>query len=70
VQQQRLLKNMGAHTVVLDLLQIPFETVSNKQNSPVLISLCFIEFFAKRGFGVSLSYIRSNFSYLLCLSTE
>ena len=29
VQQQRLLKNMGAHTVVLDLLQIPYETVSN-----------------------------------------
>ncbi|CAB1322998.1 unnamed protein product, partial [Coregonus sp. 'balchen'] len=25
VQQQRLLKNMGAHTVVLDLLQIPYE---------------------------------------------
>lgn len=29
VQQQRLLKNMGAHTVVLDLLQIPYETVSH-----------------------------------------
>lgn len=26
-QQQRLLKNMGAHLVVLDLLQIPFEKV-------------------------------------------
>ncbi|CAB1313636.1 unnamed protein product, partial [Coregonus sp. 'balchen'] len=25
VQQQRLLKNMGAHSVVLDLLQIPYE---------------------------------------------
>lgn len=26
-QQQRLLKNMGAHLVVLDLLQIPYEKV-------------------------------------------
>jgi len=27
-QQQRLLRNMGAHTVVLELLQIPYEKVS------------------------------------------
>ena len=27
-QHQRLLKNMGAHSVVLDLLQIPYEKVS------------------------------------------
>lgn len=26
-QQQRLLRNMGAHTVVLELLQIPYEKV-------------------------------------------
>lgn len=26
-QHQRLLKNMGAHAVVLDLLQIPYEKV-------------------------------------------
>lgn len=26
-QHQRLLKNMGAHSVVLDLLQIPYEKV-------------------------------------------
>ncbi|TKS73284.1 Inositol 1,4,5-trisphosphate receptor type 2 IP3 receptor isoform 2 [Collichthys lucidus] len=29
VQQQRLLKNMSAHTVVLDLLQIPYEMLVN-----------------------------------------
>ncbi|OCT88001.1 hypothetical protein XELAEV_18016630mg [Xenopus laevis] len=28
-QQQRLLKNMGAHSVVLDLLQIPYEKLIN-----------------------------------------
>lgn len=33
MQQQRLLKNMGAHTVVLDLLQIPYEKVSRVHNS-------------------------------------
>lgn len=27
-QQQRLLRNMGAHAVVLELLQIPYEKVS------------------------------------------
>ncbi|KAA8590268.1 hypothetical protein FQN60_014202 [Etheostoma spectabile] len=32
VQQQRLLKNMGAHTVVLDLLQIPYEKSDEKMN--------------------------------------
>ena len=26
-QQQRLLRNMGAHAVVLELLQIPYEKV-------------------------------------------
>lgn len=26
-QQQRLLRNMGAHSVVLELLQIPYEKV-------------------------------------------
>ena len=35
-QQQRLLRNMGAHSVVLELLQIPYEKV---QNSTVLIKL-------------------------------
>ena len=29
-QHQRLLKNMGAHSVVLDLLQIPYEKVSSQ----------------------------------------
>lgn len=29
IQHQRLLKNMGAHSVVLDLLQIPYEKVSS-----------------------------------------
>lgn len=28
-QQQRLLRNMGAHAVVLELLQIPYEKVSS-----------------------------------------
>ena len=37
VQQQRLLKNMGAHTVVLDLLQIPYEKVAPEL---VLAMLC------------------------------
>eukprot|EP00061_Rhincodon_typus_P017323 g45969.t1 len=35
-QQQRLLRNMGAHTVVLDLLQIPYEKVLT---GPVLLSI-------------------------------
>lgn len=28
-QQQRLLRNMGAHSVVLELLQIPYEKVQD-----------------------------------------
>lgn len=28
-KQQRLLKNMGAHKVMLDLLQIPYDRVGN-----------------------------------------
>lgn len=35
VQQQRLLKNMGAHTVVLDLLQIQHEKVSKRLQQPI-----------------------------------
>lgn len=29
-QQQRLLRNMGAHSVVLELLQIPYEKVVHR----------------------------------------
>jgi len=29
-QQQRLLRNMGAHSVVLELLQIPYEKVRSQ----------------------------------------
>lgn len=32
-QQQRLLRNMGAHSVVLELLQIPYEKVQNTNKS-------------------------------------
>lgn len=39
VQQQRLLKNMGAHSVVLDLLQIPYEKVSGRSFSVYMISI-------------------------------
>lgn len=34
-QQQRLLRNMGAHAVVLELLQIPYEKVSGSLLPPV-----------------------------------
>lgn len=35
-QQQRLLRNMGAHAVVLELLQIPYEKVSRVSLKDVL----------------------------------
>lgn len=33
-QQQRLLRNMGAHAVVLELLQIPYEKVNGHLGFP------------------------------------
>lgn len=42
MQQQRLLKNMGAHTVVLDLLQIPYEKVGHCPDSQFLCFRVFI----------------------------
>lgn len=39
-QQQRLLRNMGAHAVVLELLQIPYEKVSMVLNG-FIFCFCF-----------------------------
>ncbi|XP_043943593.1 inositol 1,4,5-trisphosphate receptor type 2 isoform X2 [Protopterus annectens] len=44
-QQQRLLKNMGAHTVVLDLLQIPFEKTDEKMNEIMTVAHTFLQNF-------------------------
>ena len=37
--EQRLLRNMGAHTVVLELLQIPYEKVNCKLESSDQLSI-------------------------------
>ncbi|KAM6937738.1 inositol 1,4,5-trisphosphate-gated calcium channel ITPR2 [Xenentodon cancila] len=47
VQQQRLLKNMGAHTVVLDLLQIPYEQNDEKMNEIMSLAHTFLQNFCK-----------------------
>ncbi|XP_020515019.2 inositol 1,4,5-trisphosphate receptor type 2 [Labrus bergylta] len=47
VQQQRLLKNMGAHTVVLDLLQIPFEQSDEKMNEIMTLAHTFLQNFCR-----------------------
>uniref|UniRef100_A0A3Q2X2N1 Inositol 1,4,5-trisphosphate receptor n=1 Tax=Haplochromis burtoni TaxID=8153 RepID=A0A3Q2X2N1_HAPBU len=47
VQQQRLLKNMGAHTVVLDLLQIPYEKSDDKMNDIMTLAHTFLQNFCK-----------------------
>ncbi|XP_062860264.1 inositol 1,4,5-trisphosphate receptor type 2 [Trichomycterus rosablanca] len=44
-QQQRLLKNMGAHTVVLDLLQIPYEAGDKKMNEIMALAHTFLQHF-------------------------
>ncbi|KAM9815199.1 inositol 1,4,5-trisphosphate receptor type 2 isoform X1 [Syngnathus typhle] len=46
-QQQRLLKNMGAHTVVLDLLQIPFEKNDEKMNEIMALAHTFLQNFCR-----------------------
>ncbi|XP_035763053.1 inositol 1,4,5-trisphosphate receptor type 2 [Neolamprologus brichardi] len=46
-QQQRLLKNMGAHTVVLDLLQIPYEKSDDKMNDIMTLAHTFLQNFCK-----------------------
>uniref|UniRef100_A0A3Q2XVB7 Inositol 1,4,5-trisphosphate receptor n=1 Tax=Hippocampus comes TaxID=109280 RepID=A0A3Q2XVB7_HIPCM len=46
-QQQRLLKNMGAHTVVLDLLQIPFEKSDDKMNEIMTLAHAFLQNFCR-----------------------
>uniref|UniRef100_A0A3B4CNT8 Inositol 1,4,5-trisphosphate receptor n=1 Tax=Pygocentrus nattereri TaxID=42514 RepID=A0A3B4CNT8_PYGNA len=45
VQQQRLLKNMGAHTVVLDLLQIPYEKGDEKMSEIMTMAHTFLQNF-------------------------
>ncbi|KAK3570412.1 hypothetical protein QTP86_019287 [Hemibagrus guttatus] len=45
VQQQRLLKNMGAHTVVLDLLQIPYEAGDEKMKEIMSLAHTFLQYF-------------------------
>ncbi|XP_010888608.2 inositol 1,4,5-trisphosphate receptor type 2 isoform X3 [Esox lucius] len=47
VQQQRLLKNMGAHTVVLDLLQIPYEKTDEKMNEIMMLAHVFLQNFCR-----------------------
>uniref|UniRef100_A0A3Q0QQ57 Inositol 1,4,5-trisphosphate receptor n=1 Tax=Amphilophus citrinellus TaxID=61819 RepID=A0A3Q0QQ57_AMPCI len=47
VQQQRLLKNMGAHTVVLDLLQIPYEKSDEKMNEIMTHAHTFLQNFCR-----------------------
>uniref|UniRef100_A0A665X806 Inositol 1,4,5-trisphosphate receptor n=1 Tax=Echeneis naucrates TaxID=173247 RepID=A0A665X806_ECHNA len=47
VQQQRLLKNMGAHTVVLDLLQIPYENSDEKMNEIMTLAHTFLQNFCR-----------------------
>ncbi|XP_060113469.1 inositol 1,4,5-trisphosphate receptor type 2 [Heteronotia binoei] len=44
-QQQRLLKNMGAHCVVLDLLQIPYEKTDEKMNEVMNLAHMFLQNF-------------------------
>ncbi|KAK2918004.1 inositol 1,4,5-trisphosphate-gated calcium channel ITPR2 [Channa argus] len=47
VQQQRLLKNMGAHTVVLDLLQIQHEKTDEKMNEIMTLAHTFLQNFCR-----------------------
>ncbi|XP_038857354.1 inositol 1,4,5-trisphosphate receptor type 2 [Salvelinus namaycush] len=47
VQQQRLLKNMGAHSVVLDLLQIPYEKSDEKMNEIMRLAHVFLQYFCR-----------------------
>ncbi|MBN3317525.1 ITPR2 protein, partial [Atractosteus spatula] len=47
IQQQRLLKNMGAHTVVLDLLQIPYEKTDEKMNEIMNLAHVFLQNFCR-----------------------
>ena len=46
--EQRLLRNMGAHTVILELLQIPYEKVVNTRDTRevhiVLYDCCIAHF--------------------------
>ncbi|KAG8429017.1 hypothetical protein GDO86_018533, partial [Hymenochirus boettgeri] len=46
-QQQRLLKNMGAHSVVLDLLQIPYEKTDEKMNEIMTLAHTFLQNFCR-----------------------
>uniref|UniRef100_A0A803SWF9 Inositol 1,4,5-trisphosphate receptor n=1 Tax=Anolis carolinensis TaxID=28377 RepID=A0A803SWF9_ANOCA len=46
-QQQRLLKNMGAHSVVLDLLQIPYEKTDEKMNEIMNLAHLFLQNFCR-----------------------
>nr|XP_056703464.1 inositol 1,4,5-trisphosphate receptor type 2 [Euleptes europaea] len=46
-QQQRLLKNMGAHCVVLDLLQIPYEKTDEKMNEVMNLAHLFLQNFCR-----------------------
>ncbi|MEQ2229265.1 Inositol 1,4,5-trisphosphate receptor type 2, partial [Ilyodon furcidens] len=47
LQLQRLLKNMGAHTVVLELLQIPYEKNDEKMNVIMKLAHTFLQNFCK-----------------------
>ncbi|XP_065134941.2 inositol 1,4,5-trisphosphate-gated calcium channel ITPR2 [Paramisgurnus dabryanus] len=47
VQQQRLLKNMGAHTVVLELLQIPYEKGDEKMDEIMTLAHTFLQNFCR-----------------------
>ncbi|XP_026086465.1 inositol 1,4,5-trisphosphate receptor type 2-like [Carassius auratus] len=46
-KKQRLLKNMGAHTVVLDLLQIPYEKGDEKMEEIMTLAHTFLQYFCR-----------------------
>uniref|UniRef100_A0A6I8N225 Inositol 1,4,5-trisphosphate receptor n=1 Tax=Ornithorhynchus anatinus TaxID=9258 RepID=A0A6I8N225_ORNAN len=46
-QHQRLLQNMGAHSVMLDLLQIPYEKTDEKMNEVMNLAHTFLQNFCR-----------------------
>uniref|UniRef100_A0A8C5JWT5 Inositol 1,4,5-trisphosphate receptor n=1 Tax=Jaculus jaculus TaxID=51337 RepID=A0A8C5JWT5_JACJA len=46
-QHQRLLKNMGAHSVVLDLLQVPYEKSDEKMSDVMNLAHTFLQNFCR-----------------------
>ncbi|XP_056373589.1 inositol 1,4,5-trisphosphate receptor type 2 isoform X2 [Hyla sarda] len=63
-QQQRLLKNMGAHSVVLDLLQIPYEKTDDKMNEIMTLAHNFLQNFC-RGNSQNQTLLHKNLNLFL-----